>query len=747
MLSRRRLSLLSTLLFSVFAHPVLAQTDFDPHHDLSAPSEDISMALLTDVLGSVIPKIQFAQTLSAEDHGAFGEMFSLFNGFMLFLLAVFLFVKFVSAALDTAHQGEVLGRERSTTWSPLRIVLGVSMLIPMVNGFAFIQVIVLWAALSGIGLASHVWELAVDKFAAVSLYQQPPPPQARNLAVSLLASNVCELVIEALPARGDAAYEVKKIQRDGPVGAHDERWVRWSVKGMGAAACGGFIIREPHREIKTEQALTGVEASDGFLAWVMDLLGFSDEVRAQFAAALMPAHEQATLAMREELRPLAEKIVAGVGDLQECVEDPTGGLSHVGCISLIDAAAEHYVINLQAAIASAVNDAGERSFDAFSDTAKAEGWLTAGSWFYRLAALSDYMNKLALNVPSPFPITAWDKLPQEDVETYRFVIARLQAVITEAETDAGVGLTEGDPNNSQLDDVSRGFLRAMMDWIKGGLFGETHPIFSISWLGHAILAAILSALFATKMATALWSGSKLVKAAGGLLDALTTAVQPNAGLTMTGLILGIIALALISFALMAAIYLPLIPFIIWAVGVLHWLILVFEALLAAPVWAIWYLRNGDSFTSEMMNGYLLIFSLLLRPVLMVFGLLAATIISYYLLSWLNGAFTVAAINAASGNTTGVVVITGILVVFVLVSIEITLKCFSLIHRLPDFILRWIGGAMDNAIDAADMRARSESAMRAGSENVTSALGRSATQSGAPEVKRLSGGEGSIKKPQ
>ena len=742
-----RLGLFSLLLLTLAAPPALGQNNFDPHSDLNAPQEDISIALLTDIFGSVIPKIRFAQPLSAEDQGAFGDMLSLFNGFMLFLLAVFLFVKFISAAMDTAHQGEALGRERSTTWSPLRILFGISMLIPMVNGFAFIQVIVLWATLSGIGLASHVWELTVDKFAAIALYQQPPPPQARNLALSMLASNVCELVIEEIPARGDARYEVKKILRKGPVGGHEERWVRWSVKGMGAAACGGFVIREPHRDIETGQALTGVEIIDGFLAWVLDILGFSDEVRERFAAALMPAHEQAALKMREELRPLAEKIVAGAGQLGECVDDPTGSLSHVGCISLIDAAAEHYVTNLQAAIASAVNNAGERSFDAFSDTAKAEGWLTAGSWFYRLAALSDYMNKLALNVPTPFPITSWDKLPQEDVETYRVVIARLEAVIKEAETDAGIGLTEGDPNNSQLDDVSRGFLRAMMDWIGGGLFGQTHPIFSIAWLGHAILASVLSAIFATKIATTLWSGSKLVKAAGGVIDALTTTVQPNASLTMTGLIIGFIALALIAFSLMAAIYLPLIPFIIWAVGVLHWLLLIFEALLAAPVWAIWYLRNGDSFTSEMMNGYLLIFSLLLRPVLMVFGLLAATIISYYLLSWLNGAFTVAAINAASGNTTGVVVITGILVVFVLVSIEITLKCFSLIYRLPDFILRWIGGAMDNAIDATDMRARSEGAMKAGVENVTSAVGRAATQGGAPDVKRLGGEKGKSSDPK
>lgn len=732
----RRLSAVFLFAGVLLAGQTLAQPDeFDPGNDLSPPAEDVSVRLLAGIFGSVITKIRFADSLGADDTGAFGEMFSLFNGFMLFLLAVFLFVKFISAAMDTAHEGEALGRERSTAWTPLRIVASAAMLIPLVNGYSLIQVIVLWSTLMGTGVASHVWDLAVDKFSTIALYSQPPPPQSRNLAVAMLASNICELVIEDIPARGQASYEVRRIQRSSSIGSHDTRGVGWAVRGMGAAACGGFFIREPHRDIEMDQDVTGVDLLDDFIRWVSDLLGFSDELREEFAQALMTAHENAALQMREDLRPLAERIVAGQGDLQECVADTTGGLSHTGCISLIDAAAERYATHLQGAIVGSINDIGERSFDAFAQTAKSEGWLTAGSWFYRLAALSDYMNKLALNVPEPFPITAWDKLPQEDVETYRGVISRMQAVILEAETDAGVGLTRGDPNNSRLDDVSRGFLRVMMDWTQGGLFGATHPLFAISWLGHAILATILAALFSTQIVS-LWGGTKLAKAAGGLMDALTSAVSPSSALSITGLVVGMIALALIGFSLMAAIYLPLVPFIIWAVGALHWLILVFEALLAAPIWAIWYLRNGNSLTSEMMNGYLLIFSLLLRPVLMVFALLAATIISYYLLTWLNGAFTAAAINAASGNLTGPIVITGIVAVFVLVAVEITLKCFSLIHRLPDFILRWIGGSMDNAIDAADMRARSESAMAAGAEAVKRGLGHEGTKGRAPRVKKL-----------
>jgi conjugal transfer/type IV secretion protein DotA/TraY len=687
--------------------PPEAQFGFDPERDLEPSGGDISLQLLEGILGPVITRIRFAGDLGSDDQGAFGQMFSVFNGFMLLLLALTLFVKFVSAFLDTAHEGEALGRDRSTAWTPIRIFMSAAMLIPLVNGYCFIQVIMLWATLTGIGLADAVWSLALDKFSRTAIYAQPPPPQARELAVAMLASTICEIVVEDIPARGAARYDVQLISRNGDLGTYDERWVRWSARGLGHAACGGFIIREPHAGIDPEQDVTGIGFIDGFIRWVMSLFGFADDVRREFAGTLMAAHERVALRMREELRPLAERIIQGKGSLEDCAPDRTGGLAHAGCISLVDVAAENYVRLLQAETAVAVDQAGERAFDAFRQTAMDEGWMTAGSWFYRLIALTDYMNKLALNVPEPYPIRAWEKLPQEDVETYQHVIARLTAAISEAETDAGEGLAQGDPNNSVLDDVSRGFLRTTMDWIHGGLFGSVHPLFAISWLGHAILAAVLTAVLAGGAVTKLLPAGKLAKAAGGIADILTQSARPGGALTLTGLIVGILALALLAFALMAAIYLPLVPFIIWTVGVLHWLLLVFEALLAAPIWAVWHIRDGKGFTAEAMNGYLLLFSLLLRPTLMVFGLLGATIISYYLVGMVGGLFTVAAINAASGNITGPVIIVGLLVVFMIVAVELTVKCFSLIHRLPDFVLRWIGGAMENALDASELRVRSD----------------------------------------
>ena len=743
-----RLALLSVVLFTVALlaplSPAYAQAAppspepayaFDPTWNLEPASGDISLHLLQGILGSVIGRVRLADGLSTSDRGPFGEMFSLFNGFLLFLLGVVVFVKLVAALLDTAHEGEALGQDRSTTWTPIRIVLSASMLIPLVNGYSFIQVIVLWVTLSGVGLADAVWSTAVDQFAKTTIFAPPPPPQARQLAVAMLASNVCEQVVKTLPARGTARYEVRYVSRAGELGHYQERGGRWSVTGMGEAACGGFVIREPHQGIEPEQGATGLDALDGFLHWVARLFGFADDVREALAATLMAAHERTALRLREELKPLAERIVQGQGALTECVTDPTGRLTHRQCLSLIDAAAEHYVQNLQAEILVAVDLAGQRAFAEFAAAAKDEGWLSAGSWFYRLAALGEYQNKLALNVPEPYPIRAWEKLPLEDVETYRHTLDRLTALLAEAETDRDTGLLKGDPNNSRLDDASRGFLRWTLDWIQHHLFGTVHPLFALASLGHALLAAVLTLVGATALVQIMPAG-KLATLVGGITDVLGQWDGKTGGaLSLGGLIVGMIALALLAFALMAAIYLPLAPFIIWTVGALQWVLLVFEALLAAPLWAIWHLRNGKGFTAETLNGYLLLLALLLRPALMVFGLLAATIISYYLLQLVSGLFIVAAINAASGNVTGPVVVTGLLVVFVLVAVDLTLKCFGLIHRLPDAALRWLGGALEQALDTAELGHRSEGALRSGVKTVEGGIQRWRANR-VPDLKRL-----------
>ena len=703
------------LLFVPFL--ALAQDQMFEPERLRPAESDVSVRLLHGVLGTVVDKVRLGDTLASSDAGPFGSLFGLLNGFLLLVVGILLFVKAVLMVLDTAHEGDPGGQERSTVWTPLRVVFGVALLLPLINGFALAQVIVLWLTLSGVGLANAVWDRAVDQFSKAALYAEPPPAQARALAVAMLASNVCESLVNDLPARGETKYAVAFDPETSGVGMAAERAVRFSSPDLGEAVCGGFVVREPAEGLNFRQSYAGLDWLDGFMRWVMELVGYGQETRATFTQELLAAHEIAALAMRDEMKPLAQNIFQGKGDLGECVADASP-LASGRCASAIDAAAEHYATRLKGLIAATVNLTGQRAFTEFAAKAKEEGWMTAGSWFYRFMALTDYMNKLALNVPQPYPIRVWEKLPKEDVETYAHLFKRLEAVVLEAETDAGGLLrSSGDPESSLLDDVSHNLMRSVLDWILQTLMGKTHPLFSIAWLGHALLATVLGALGvagavgAAKTVATKAGAKRLEGALGGLSDALTGGGKVAEGFSVLGMVLGMVCLALLGFALTAAIYLPLAPFIIWTFACLHWLARVFEALVASPVWAVWFLKNGRGLTGEAMTGWMLLLSLLLMPSLMVIGLLAATVASYALLTLMAGAFLSVAANAMSGNVTGPVIAIGLLVVFILWAVDVTLRCFSLVHRLPDAGLHWVGHHMQNAMEYHQLQHTVEAANR------------------------------------
>jgi conjugal transfer/type IV secretion protein DotA/TraY len=743
-------------LFTIFLpFLALAQDQMFAPEQLRPAETDVSVRLLRGVLGTVVDKVRLADAMGGADEGAFGGLFRALNGFLLLGLGILVFAKSVMALLDTAHEGEALGQERSTVWTPLRLAFGVAMLLPLSNGFAMAQVIVLWVTLSGVGLANVVWDLAVNQFSKAALYTEPPPAQARQLAVAMLASNVCERMVNDIPAKGPTSYTVVFEAKTTGTGTATERAVRYSAADLGEAVCGGFAVREPAEGIQLQQGVSGVDWLDGFIRWVQELVGYGQETRELFMQELLAGHEIAALALRDELKPLAGAIFEGKADLGECVTAATGPLAGGRCLSAIDAAAEHYTMRLKGLIMATVNLAGQRAFSEFTAKAQAEGWLTAGSWFYRFMALTDYMNKLALNVPQPYPIRVWEKLPKEDVETYAHLFKRLEAVVLEAETDAGAGLLRatGDPENSMIDDFSHGVLRATLEWIVQAMMGKTHPLFAISWLGHALLATVLAAItaagaFGAAKTLATQSGAKrLADALGGLTDAVTGGGERTGGFSILGMVLGIVFLALLGFALTAAIYLPLVPFIIWTVACLHWLSRVFEALVAAPVWAVWFLKNGRGLTGDTMTGWLTMLSLLLTPALMVIGLLAATVISYALLTLVSGLFLTVSVNAMSGNVTGPVVAIGLLVVFVLFAVDLTVRSFSLIHRLPAAALGWLGHHLEGAVEHHPLQHEIRSALsgpgglrETGTTIATNISVRSSATETTAKVKPLGGGK-------
>jgi conjugal transfer/type IV secretion protein DotA/TraY len=137
----------------------------------------------------------------------------------------------------------------------------------------------------------------------------------------------------------------------------------------------------------------------------------------------------------------------------------------------------------------------------------------------------------------------------------------------------------------------------------------------------------------------------------------------------------------------------------WGTLELGWLLLVLEAVIAAPLWAMAHVNpEGDGAAGQAGQGYMLLLSLVLRPTLMIFGLFAAMLVSFVIMRIINVTFVTAVLNMQSESTSGIVTLIGVVIIFTGLSISAITKSFSLIYWIPDNVLRWVGGHVERLSD-------------------------------------------------
>ncbi len=165
--------------------------------------------------------------------------------------------------------------------------------------------------------------------------------------------------------------------------------------------------------------------------------------------------------------------------------------------------------------------------------------------------------------------------------------------------------------------------------------------------------------------------------------------------------------------------LPFLPFLYFYFAVASWVKAIFEAMLGVPLWALAHMRiDGDGLPGDSAaNGYFLIMEIFIRPILTVFGLLAAIIIFSAQVRILNMIWDVVTTNAA--GYTKVADITGSIpdvafiqqqravldqffftLIYTIVCYMLALASFKLIDKIPDNILRWAGAGVSSYGDIA-----------------------------------------------
>lgn len=563
----------------------------------------------------------------------------------------------LAGTIGTAHDGEMLGKKFSSVWIPIRYSVGVAMILPTVKGYCLATYLVGWIIVQSIGMAGNVWNGYVSgeglkKLAAVGSVD----PNAKDLGYSTLQSLVCMNVIKKAFA-DEPVINGGSVIGISVVDTSTSKIIRFGdtqSNGIEPDACGQI-------EVAKYQAIAPVESS-GVISKVVNAV---DAV--EIMQVMIGEHYKQTGLLIQALNPIAVRIATK----HEVVN-----------ASEVDAIIANYEKSIKKTAAAQILKL--EPYKELSANAKADGFLLAGAWVMKIASLQDLTDRSIGNSPTASgPSHMNVEFLDDQMAQAMKPLATMMKTSTASNITFGVGNEAGGSNTSWYsaikDTVLGGFDMTIImkkAFTSGTNFviqdGES-PILSLKRMGNYLLLT----------ATTAW-------ATLGLMSS-TIGNAPGIGLMLQSVITILIApMLLVGFVL--SYVLVNLPLFLWIGAIVGWLVMCIEAMIAAPLWMVMHLNpNGDDVAGSGKAGYSLILGLILRPVLMVFGLIAAIILMEVVGGFINLIYAdVFAINQ-QGSSVFIWVIGGLIaapIIYCGLMYTVIKKSFDLIHVLPDEILSW-----------------------------------------------------------
>jgi conjugal transfer/type IV secretion protein DotA/TraY len=706
-------------------------------------STDLSIKLLNMILGNDWYS-WLSGAASSGPGSALASMLKIYNNLILSVVALLIVYTYATGIADTAHKGKVLGDKYSTMWTPIRQAGAIATLIPIpgLGGISLIQGLVAWLIMASVGLANAVYDSGLDYMVNNGGGMSPPTSSFYNLPSSVIVG-MADMVAET------AALQAPTAQ--GGVGLSTSGFV-CSVIGVTnkKVQCGLSPFTDASGNIMkgglgTITATCINEVQEG-----QTINTCSAEAKALTSAFMSIYSDVGKVAVSH-----------GAGSLSSFT-------SNIGAVRTSFSTAMNSSIKTAFSSISTSATVGLKKFTA---TAKADGWASAGMFFYELGHYNNaYQKATEINVSYiPGGGALISSIPSSIIGVNNAIAQDVShspdsqsALISAASQSATAGTATGSQKSSILTQISETIDNAIGSGLKdainyivnppgNGASNSVNPVDpivqlqafgdKITWAADSIMTGYAAAYVVSAMTKN--AGKSLIGQLSNVFDAGGTQVVATVAAGATKLfsffslpvILLVILLAGIGFEL--AFYLPVAPAILFGFAVVEWLIAVVETLLAAPLWAAAHaMPTGDGLTGDHgKKGYAFLLALLVRPVLTVFGLFVALSIMSTVVYFMALSFNVAFESANGTGFNGPYDVIMQLILLAGVMLVTVNKSIQVITRLPFTVLNWIGG------ESSQPAGREEIAAVGGySKGVTNNV-KSATQGGGGAGKGSTGGQG------
>lgn len=739
-------------MIALFTLPAFAQSPTgNPVNDVfgSPPQSDLFMQLLSYVMPGVGPIPENSTTGSAGPYVPIKAGLALFSGTLLFIGMAMAGWHILTGLVASAKEGQALGRNYHEVWAPARVVIGFGMLTPMIGGLCGAQIIVLYLVAWGGNLANIVWKPYVTAVAFVGTSEGSTAlataaatanngPLGNSTTQQLFEKYLCYYTIKNMSQRGGMqADQLKYLIPNSPPMSFSQTGgnavssffggARYEMLNFGTA-CGQISLQVEKTPSQSKNA-TGDAARFGVTSISTDTT-FED----QNSAAMMQARKRAIEAMVGPISQLAQQAAQtyqpSQGQSQQYFNiqagDPEGGARNQQLLQTVKQARDGYVQTIVSAMNEQMNTNGPNSssakarIDAMREKVSKDGWAAAGTFYLTVSRIQGNLYSAAFGGINSTPINL-----ESTGGLSQFVLEYLAG--TKDRPGAITGFRHWwEANISTINSEDKGATQAgansVWDMISNislnvaGFFmhldvNPLNPMQSMIDYGNFLLTFGVSMYAAMAAVGSL--ASSLGGGEGGSGAAKLIGMIPGLGKIAAigiGTVVGAIspllqfaALGMIAAGAVHAYIIPLVPYILTTFFVMSMLLLVVESLVAAPLWAFFHIRmDGQEFVDQVQRpGYMIAFNLILRPVLMIFGLLLS-FLTFGAMAWFVGAtFMPAARGLAASTTIGPIGAVILIIMLAYINLQLAIKSFQLVTQIPDRVTRWFGQGGDRLGEEED----------------------------------------------
>lgn len=659
----------------------------------------------------------------------------------IFMVSVIVILYFITTIVgETAVTGSPFGQRFNKTWAPVRLILFFALLVPLniggVNqGLNGAQLLTFWVAKLGSNFATNAWGRFNDTLTGTYL------GQASDLVATTNFPEVNSLVRFMFVAKTCKIAEERAYRSNPEVNGTD-----YEPDGIQA-----YLVRDAN----SRASMGGPDARDLSTTSYAQAQQFSNNGGIEIRFGVMNPNDNAlekgyvkpfcgviTIPVRSLDTPAAG--LSGAYGVQQVYYEMIRGLwtdpqitQHASCLrdrimqldhgpgcaawpdyNFTDSTVTTWQNYLQTNLPPLVNQQVANSEWGVSARLRSAGWAGAAIWYNRIAEINGDLSTAIANIP------VGDKFP------YLMEAVALQNRANNANLSPddmydpalGKGLEVDYPRHSDRmiaavlykayslwtqtnmtrsqgrRETDNGFINIVTAFFGvEGIYSirenpNIHPLAALSALGKSMMDAavrnIAVGIAGGALGNVKFEGAPLVKAIASLM------------LTM-----GKATLAM-SFVLYYV--LPMLPFIYFMFAVSGWIKSIFEAIVAMPIWALAHISrlDGQGIPGPgANNGYFLLLEIFLRPILILFGLLASISIFAASVNILNEIYdlVVANLTGFSGKSEATGVGPSMIqyyrgpidqlffsIVYVVICYMMAMGYFKMVDQVPNNILRWMG---------------------------------------------------------